>query len=54
MCNKAVDNYPHALEFVPECYTTQKICDKAFNTYPSVLKDLFLYLILFLIDIKLK
>ena len=20
MCNKAVDNYPHALDFVPECY----------------------------------
>ena len=19
MCNKAVDNYPHVLEFVPEC-----------------------------------
>ena len=24
MCNKAVDNYPHALEFVPESYKTQK------------------------------
>ena len=24
MCNKAVENYPHALEFVPECYKTQK------------------------------
>ena len=24
MCNKAVDNYPHALEFVPECYKTKK------------------------------
>ena len=22
ICNKAVDNYPHALEFVPECYKT--------------------------------
>ena len=20
MCNKAVENYPHELEFVPECY----------------------------------
>ena len=29
MCNKAVDNYSHALEFVPECYKTQKMCDKA-------------------------
>ena len=24
MCNEAVDNYPHALEFVPDCYITQK------------------------------
>ena len=24
MCDKAVDNYPHALEFVPDCYKTQK------------------------------
>ena len=22
MCYKAVDNYPHALEFVPECQKT--------------------------------
>ena len=27
MCNKAVENYPHALEFVPECYKTHKMCD---------------------------
>ena len=31
MCNKAVDNYPHALEFVPECFTTQGMCDEVFN-----------------------
>ena len=24
VCNKAVDNYPHALEFVLECCKTQK------------------------------
>ena len=41
MCNKAVDNYPHALEFVSECYKTQKMCDKAVNTYPSTI-NLFL------------
>ena len=35
MCNKAVDNYPHALEYVSECYKT---CDKAVNTYPSTTK----------------
>ena len=28
MCDKAVDNYPHALDFVPDCYVTQEICDK--------------------------
>ena len=38
MCNKAVDNYPYALEFVPECFMTQKMCDKAVNTYPSTIK----------------
>ena len=47
MCNKVVDNYPHALEFVPQCFMTQKMCDKVF-------KKCFLYLIQFLIDIKLK
>ena len=25
MRNKAVDNYPHALEFVPDCFKTQKM-----------------------------
>ena len=24
MCNKAVDNNPHALEFVPDCYMVRK------------------------------
>ena len=23
MCNKAVDNYAHALEYVPKCYKSQ-------------------------------
>ena len=70
MRTKAIDNYPHALEFVPEFYKIQKMCDKAVNTYPSTIKfilkcfmtqemcnkavNFFLYLILFLIDIKLK
>ena len=31
MWNKAVDNYPHALEFVLKCYKTQKMCEKGFN-----------------------
>ena len=33
MCNKAVNNYPLALEFVPVCYKTQKMCDKAVNKF---------------------
>ena len=36
--NKAVDKYPHALEVVPECYKTHKMCDKAANTYPPTIK----------------
>ena len=38
MCNKAVDNYPQALEFVPECYKSQKMCDKAVNKHPTTIK----------------
>ena len=37
MYNKAVDNYPNALDFVPACYKTQKMCDKAVDTYPSTI-----------------
>ena len=32
MCNQAVDSYEIALEFAPDCYKTQEICDKAVNT----------------------
>ena len=38
MCNKAVDDYPNALEFVPECNETKKLCDKAVDTYHSKIK----------------
>ena len=31
----AFDNYPHALEFVPECYKTKKTRDKTVDAYPS-------------------
>ena len=55
MCYKAIlENggtlmyVPHALEFVPECFMTQEIYSKAVN------RCFFLYLILFLIGIKLK
>ena len=38
MCNKAANNYPHALELALEWYKTQKICDKVVDTYPSTIK----------------
>ena len=38
MCNKAVANHPHALQFVLECYKTHKMCDKAVDTYLSAIK----------------
>ena len=47
MGNKAVDNYPHVLDFVPECFMAQEMFNKAIN-------GCFLYLIVFLIDIKPK
>ena len=33
MCDKAVENYPHALKFVPDCYLIQKMFDEAVKTY---------------------
>ena len=36
--NKAVNNYFHALEVVPECYNTQKTYDKAVDTQSSAIK----------------
>ena len=38
MCHKDVDNYSHALEFVPECYKTQNMCGNTLDTYPSIIK----------------
>ena len=36
MCNKAVGAYPSAIQFVPECYKTHRMCDKAVDTFPFV------------------
>ena len=36
MCDKAVDNQPQALQCAPDCYKTQKICNKVVDTYPTV------------------
>ena len=38
MYNKAVGNCCHALEFVSECYKTQKMQDKGVSAYPSTIK----------------
>ena len=38
MCYKTVYNYSHALAFIPECYKTQKMCNKAVDAYPSPIK----------------
>ena len=34
MGNKVVDNNAHALEFVSDCYKTQKMCNKTVDTCP--------------------
>ena len=31
MCDKAVKTYPSTMKFVPECFMTQKMCDKVDN-----------------------
>ena len=41
MCNKAADNYPHALEFVSDCYMCDrviKLYDKVVNTHSSAIE----------------
>ena len=38
MCDKPILENPHALEFVPECYKTQKMRDEALNTYLPTIK----------------
>ena len=32
MCSRAVHNYAHALEFVPECCKAQELCDEPVDT----------------------
>ena len=50
MCDKAVANHPSTIEFVLECYKIHEMCGKAVKA----VNICFLYLILFLIGIKLK
>ena len=37
MSNRAVDKYVQGLEFVPDCYKTQKICNKSIDAYHSAI-----------------
>ena len=32
MCYETVDNYTHVYEFAPNCYKTQKTCNRAVHT----------------------
>ena len=36
MCDKAVNNYAYALEFVPDGYQTQTMYNKAVNNSPAI------------------
>ena len=45
---QAFDSNLYAMQFVAEYYNTQELCDKPVNAW------FFLYLFLFLIDIRLK
>ena len=36
MCDDTVNTSPPAIQFVPECYNTQEICDKAVGACPFV------------------
>ena len=31
MCDKAVKTYDSTIQFVPDCYKTQEMCDKTVN-----------------------
>ena len=35
---RAVESYTHALEFDPDCYKPQKMCDNAAYVNPSIIK----------------
>ena len=38
MCNKALNNDPRALEFVPDYYKTQEMCYKVVNPHSSTIQ----------------
>ena len=38
MSDKAVDNFAHGLKPAPDCYATEKMCNKSVTTYPSTIE----------------
>ena len=36
ICYQGLDNYADTLEYVPDCYKTQKMCYKTVDTCPFV------------------
>ena len=41
MWDKAVDTYPSTIKFVPECFMTQEMGDKAVNRYYFVFNSIY-------------
>ena len=35
ICEKVVDYYLHALEYVSDCHMTKEPCEKTIDTYPN-------------------
>ena len=33
VCDKAVDTHPATIKYVPECYKTQEMCNKAVHRF---------------------
>ena len=38
MIDEAAACHVHSLGFVPDCYKSQKVCDKVVSTYPSTIQ----------------
>ena len=64
MCDKVVYTYPCTIKFVPKCYKTQEMCDKAVKSFfvfdyipdrykPQEMRDRFVSEVLFLWCISL-
>ena len=39
MFNKAVSTYPSKIQFIPDRFKTQKMCDKAYQFVPASVPD---------------